>query len=68
MLIENIVCVCSYQPGPQGVCGWHGGGFSAGFGNASGENGEDDAGGGCDLPHSYQLSSSFCSESAKKGH
>lgn len=43
----------------------------AGFGDAhlldaSGENGEGDAGGGCGLPRSYPLSSSFCSESAKK--
>ncbi len=33
---------------------------------ASGENGEDDAGGGCGLPRSYPLSTSFCSVSAKK--
>lgn len=43
----------------------------AGFGDAhlldaSGENGEDDVEGGCDLPRSYPLSASFCSESAKK--
>lgn len=34
--------------------------------DASGVHGEGDAGGGCDLPHSYQLSASFCSESGKK--
>lgn len=37
------------------------------FGVASGEYGEDGAVGGCDLPHSYLLSASFCSESARKG-
>lgn len=43
----------------------------AGFGDAhfldaSGENGEDDVEGGCDLPRNYLLLASFCSESVKK--
>lgn len=65
------VCVHSYWPGPYGVGGWHEGALSAGFGDArwpdaSGASGEGDAGGECDLPRSYPLSASFCSESAKK--
>lgn len=34
--------------------------------DASGDYGEDDVGDGCGLLHSYLLSTSFCSGSAKK--
>lgn len=50
--------------------GCYGRALLAGFGDAclldaSGENGEDDVEGERDLPRSYPLSASFCSESAK---
>lgn len=63
-------CGHSNWPGPKGICGWHAGALLGGFcdaysPSASGRNGESDVEGECDLPHSYQPSSSFCSESAR---
>lgn len=60
------------SPDQQEDDGWRGGGLLADFGDAhlldvSGEHDEDGVGDGRDLPRSYQLSSSFCSESAKRG-
>lgn len=62
---------CSCRPAPQGVGGWRGEVLVASFGDghllgACGANDEGDAGDGCNLPRSYQQSSSFCFESANK--